>query len=181
MVGHDGTIFWGPPARLRSSCKIDITYFPFDSQTCKMKFGSWSYQKAQVDILSKAPEVDLSNYVSNGEWQLGKYDVVRSELTYPGTKGVFTDVTVILTIHRRVLYYVMNILLPCVWLSILNLLNFCLPPDECEKITLGITVFLSYSVFMLLVADSIPPTSEFLPLIGTFFAFLIYTKCALTH
>lgn len=36
----------------------------------------------------------------------------------------------------------------------------------CVKVTLGITVLLSYSVFMLLVADNMPPTSEFFPLIG---------------
>ena len=34
------------------------------------------------------------------------------------------------------------------------------------KVTLGITVLLSYSVFMLLIADNMPPTSEFFPLIG---------------
>ena len=32
MVHHDGLISWLPPARLKSSCKVDITYFPFDHQ-----------------------------------------------------------------------------------------------------------------------------------------------------
>ena len=64
------------------------------------------------------------------------------------------------------MYYILNILCPCIWLNILSLLAFCLPPDAGEKITLGITVLLSYSVFMLLVAESMPPTSEFVPLIG---------------
>ena len=48
MVGSDGTVFWSPPARLRSSCKVDITFFPFDEQHCNMKFGSWTYDQAQV-------------------------------------------------------------------------------------------------------------------------------------
>ena len=34
MVGHDGTVAWGPPVRFKSSCKVDITYFPFDHQVC---------------------------------------------------------------------------------------------------------------------------------------------------
>jgi len=38
--------------------------------------------------------------------------------------------------------------------------------DACVQVTLGITVLLSYSVFMLLVAENMPPTSEFIPLIG---------------
>jgi len=61
---------------------------------------------------------------------------------------------------------VLNIILPCVSLNVLSLLAFCLPPDAGEKVTLGITVLLSYSVFMLLVAENMPPTSEFVPLIG---------------
>ena len=32
MVYSDGRVFWGPVVRFRSSCKIDITYFPFDDQ-----------------------------------------------------------------------------------------------------------------------------------------------------
>jgi nicotinic acetylcholine receptor len=32
MVDANGTISWSPPARLKSSCKVDITYFPFDHQ-----------------------------------------------------------------------------------------------------------------------------------------------------
>ena len=48
MVRHDGNVFWPPPAKLRSSCKIDITHFPFDDQRCSMKFGSWTYDGFQV-------------------------------------------------------------------------------------------------------------------------------------
>ncbi|VDK43383.1 unnamed protein product, partial [Anisakis simplex] len=43
MVFYDGTVFWPPPTQLRSTCKIDVTYFPFDSQHCALKFGSWTY------------------------------------------------------------------------------------------------------------------------------------------
>jgi len=50
MVHSDGHVFWAPPARLRSSCKVDITYFPFDQQSCLMKFGSWTYDQAQVNF-----------------------------------------------------------------------------------------------------------------------------------
>jgi hypothetical protein len=68
-------------------------------------------------------------------------------------------------IRRRVLYYLFNIIFPCIWLSILSLLGFWLPPDSGEKITLGITVLLAFSVFMLLIAESMPATSEMVPLI----------------
>ena len=32
----------------KSTCKIDITWFPFDDQQCDLKFGSWTYSGWQV-------------------------------------------------------------------------------------------------------------------------------------
>ena len=43
------------PAKLTFSCKIDMTYFPFDQQTCPLKFASWTYA---------GDELDVSNYRS---------------------------------------------------------------------------------------------------------------------
>ncbi|CAH1795983.1 unnamed protein product [Owenia fusiformis] len=168
MVRSDGNVFWAPPAKLRSSCKIDITYFPFDDQKCKMKFGSWTYDGFQVDVTNRSTEVDLTNYVFNGEWELVRIDIVRNEVKYPCCNEPYPDVTFTIIIRRRTLYYLFNIIFPCLWLTVLSLLGFWLPPDSGEKITLGITVLLAFSVFMLLIAESMPATSEFVPLIGIY-------------
>ena len=45
---HTGKVEWKPPAIYHSSCEMDVEYFPFDEQTCVMKFGSWTYDGGQV-------------------------------------------------------------------------------------------------------------------------------------
>ncbi|XP_013393012.1 neuronal acetylcholine receptor subunit non-alpha-2 isoform X2 [Lingula anatina] len=168
MVDHNGTVFWPPPAKFRSSCKIDITFFPFDDQVCKMKFGSWAYDGFQLNMTSRNEKVDMSNYVFSGEWDLLSIDIVRNEKFYGCCPEPYPDVTFYLRIRRRTLYYLINVIFPCLWLSILSLLGFWLPPDSGEKITLGITVLLAFSVFMLLIAENMPATSDFVPLIGIY-------------
>ena len=125
-----------------------------------------SFVDLQVDIVASREKIDMSNYITNGEWSYVGNNIVRNEVQYPIGPQVYPDVTVFVTIRRRILYYLLNIILPCVSLNLLSLLAFCLPSDAGEKVTLGITVLLSYSVFMLLVAENMPQTSEFVPLIG---------------
>lgn len=57
-----------PPGIFKSSCSIDVRWFPFDVQHCKLKFGSWSYGGWSLDL--QMQEADTSGYITNGEWDL---------------------------------------------------------------------------------------------------------------
>ena len=103
----------------------------------------------------------------SGEWLLLDITVKRNEVRYACCIEPYPDVTFTIIMRRRTLYYLFNVVFPCLWLSVLSLLGFWLPADSGEKVTLGITVLLAFSVFMLLIAESMPATSEFVPLIGT--------------
>uniref|UniRef100_A0A1I8JSE8 Neur_chan_LBD domain-containing protein n=1 Tax=Macrostomum lignano TaxID=282301 RepID=A0A1I8JSE8_9PLAT len=142
MVDANGTVFWPPPAKLRSTCKIDITYFPFDDQICTMKFGSWTYDGYQVNITKKREEVDFQNYVQSGEWNLIRIDVERQETVYPISPVPYPDIK----------FHIAHPVLP---------VQHHLPLPVAH-------VLLAFSVFMLLIAENMPATSEFVPLIGIY-------------
>ncbi|XP_045156385.1 neuronal acetylcholine receptor subunit alpha-10-like isoform X4 [Mercenaria mercenaria] len=173
MVQNTGHVFWPPIVRMRSSCKMDITFFPFDDQICKLKLGSWAYDGFQVDVSNRSLEIDLTNFVDNGEWTLIDTKVQRNVIYYPCCPEPFPDVTFYVQLRRRVLYYFLNVIIPCMLLSSLTLTGFLLPPDSGEKITLGLTVLLAFSVFMLLIAENMPPTSEYIPLIGIYLTIIM--------
>ena len=50
-VGHNGKVKWRPPTTFKSSCDIEVKFFPFDEQTCKLTFGSWTYNIEEVHLL----------------------------------------------------------------------------------------------------------------------------------
>ena len=47
-------VVWLSHGIFRSSCDINVEYFPFDLQSCKMKWASWTYDGFQVHHLSDA-------------------------------------------------------------------------------------------------------------------------------
>jgi len=49
-------------------------------------------------------------------------------------------------------------------LSMLMLLVFWLPPESGEKISLQITVLLSFTIFQLVIRSNMPQTSDFVPI-----------------
>jgi len=73
--------------------------------------------------------------------------------------------------RRKTLFYTVNLIIPCVGISFLTVLVFYLPSDSGEKVTLCISILLSLTVFFLLLAEIIPPTSLAVPLLGKYLLF----------
>lgn len=156
---------------LQSSCTIDVTYFPFDQQTCIMKFGSWTFNGDQVSLAlyNNKNFVDLSDYWKSGTWDI--IEVPAYLNIYEGPHPTETDITFYIIIRRKTLFYTVNLILPTVLISFLCVLVFYLPAEAGEKVTLGISILLSLVVFLLLVSKILPPTSLVLPLIAKYLLF----------
>ncbi|XP_030604960.1 CHRNA7-FAM7A fusion protein-like [Archocentrus centrarchus] len=167
-VNSSGFCEYLPPGIFISTCNVDVRWFPFDIQRCELKFGSWTFDGWLLDIQMK--EADVSGYMPNGEWDLLEVPGDRNEVFYDCCAEPYPDVTFVVTLRRRTLFYALNLLIPCVLLSSMTLLVFLLPANSGEKISLGITVLLSLTVFMLMVAEIMPATSDSVPLIGQYFA-----------
>ncbi|XP_062378507.1 neuronal acetylcholine receptor subunit alpha-2a [Sardina pilchardus] len=168
---YTGQVRWVPPAIYKSSCSIDVTFFPFDQQSCKMKFGSWTYDKAKIDLERIENTVDLKDYWESGEWAIvdavGTYNTKK----YDCCHEIYVDITYYFIIRRLPLFYTINLIIPCLLISCLTVLVFYLPSDCGEKITLCISVLLSLTVFLLLITEIIPSTSLVIPLIGEYLLF----------
>ncbi|KAM9820021.1 neuronal acetylcholine receptor subunit alpha-9-I isoform 3-T3 [Syngnathus typhle] len=66
---YNGEIVWDSPAITKSTCVVDVSYFPFDWQQCNLTFGSWTYNGNQVAVSLGMDSGDLSDFVENVEWE----------------------------------------------------------------------------------------------------------------
>ncbi|KAM9311052.1 neuronal acetylcholine receptor subunit alpha-3 [Gastrophryne carolinensis] len=171
ILKYTGDITWIPPAIFKSSCWIDVTFFPFDYQNCTMKFGSWTYDKAQIDVVMIGTEMNLKDFWENGEWVIISASGYKHEIKYNCCAEIYQDITYSLYIRRLPLFYTIYIIMPCLLISCLTILVFYLPSDCGEKVQLCMSVLLSLTVFLLVITETIPSTSLVIPIIGEYLLF----------
>ncbi|XP_069583129.1 acetylcholine receptor subunit delta [Ranitomeya imitator] len=188
LIADDGYIYWLPPAIFQTPCSINVNYFPFDWQNCSLKFSSFTYNAKEINLRLKEEQdaeternypvewivIDEGAFTENGEWEIvhipAKKNIDRS-VSPESTK--YQDITFYLIIKRKPLFYIINILAPCVLIALMANLVFYLPADSGEKMTLAISVLLAQSVFLLLISQRLPETSFAIPLISKFLTFIM--------
>ena len=71
-----------------------------------------------------------------------------------------------LTLERKPIYYLLNIIIPTIVLAVLSALTFAVPVESGEKMSLGISILLAFSVFMLILQENTPQAES--PLLGLY-------------
>lgn len=171
VIYSHGEIHWIPPAIYKSSCSIDVEYFPFDQQECEMKFGSWTFRGRALTYAFKndMDKLDLTDYLKSGTWDI--IDCPGEIVTKPDEFGESKQMIVFkFVLRRKTLFYTVNLIIPCVLISFVSVCVFALPADAGEKITLCISVLLALVVFLLLVSKILPPSLT-IPLIAKYLLF----------
>lgn len=136
-----------------------------------MKFGSWTYDKAKIDLVLIGSTINLKDFWESGEWMIIDAPGYKHDIKYNCCEEIYTDITYSLYIRRLPLFYTINMIIPCLLISFLTVLVFYLPSDCGEKVTLCISVLLSLTVFLLVITETIPSTSLVIPLIGEYLLF----------
>ncbi|MEQ2230052.1 hypothetical protein ILYODFUR_025239, partial [Ilyodon furcidens] len=186
LVDPTGLCYWLPPAIFRSSCSINVNYFPFDWQNCTLKFTSLTYNAKEIKMLLKEDGnethkhtvewivTDPESFTENGEWEIIHRPAKKNTYKHiPMESNKHQDITFYLVIKRKPLFYIVNIIIPCVLISFLASLVYYLPADSGEKMTLSISVLLAQSVFLLLISQRLPETSMSVPLIVKYLMFIM--------
>ena len=136
-VYDDGEVYWEPTQVFESRCSIDITFFPFDKQTCQLDFEISSFKATEVQI-KYTSGINYGDYFQeHSSWKVLS---IRSEID--NENYYESRISFKIVIQRKPMYYVINILLPVILLRSLIIFVFAIPVESGEKISYSITLLL---------------------------------------
>ncbi|KAK3780877.1 hypothetical protein RRG08_052036 [Elysia crispata] len=168
-VTYTGDIDWEPTTVISTSCDIDVTYYPMDTQVCNIDFETSLSRSSEIDInIDRTIPISLDHYNADGQWDL--IDTYSENLSNEDGK---TKIRFSLLLKRRRTYYVVNILLPVAFLSFTSTLVFALPAEAGEKMGMGMTVLLAYAVYLTIVSEHLPNTSVQTSIIAVYITTLL--------
>ena len=150
-----------------------MTNFPFDNQQCSIDVAVWGYDTREITIFGTKKD-SRTEIVGNNAWSLDRITV----------DGMNTDGIPFLSIKvhttRRFEYFLINVLLPPILLSVVSPSVFLLPASSGERMSFAITCFLAFGVFMSLLSDNMPKSSVPISKLSFFLMYMLIQSCAVT-
>ena len=170
-IDYTGEIFWIPAGEFITTCSLDLTYFPYDHQTC---YIVWCPLQSNIQQVYLQPanqciyNLEENLLGKNGAWDIIETFAFQSFMNSINSTDneTFSQVNFGITVFRKSTYHFIFVICPILMLSLLGLVQFAIPPSDGEKVTFGITVMLTCFVFLTTVGNNIPETAETIPLVG---------------
>lgn len=167
-VEKTGRVTWKPSGVFETGCRIDVTYYPLDTQKCTVIFKTEMSLSSEISLRVK--DICLRRFSPNGQWKLlDQTAQVEDDPLDPQSKPL----VIRFELKRRRFFFYLNVIFPVVLMSLTSSLVFALPADSGEKMGLSITVLLTYAVYLTLVNDAMPRTSMEVSLMGVYLMLLL--------
>jgi len=65
-VYHTGRVRWWVGGIMQTSCNLDGTLFPFDSQSCRITIQSWAYSYKYLELQNRSESIHLEHFIEDG-------------------------------------------------------------------------------------------------------------------
>ncbi|KAF8375735.1 acr-24 [Pristionchus pacificus] len=165
------------PALYRTSCQLDIRFFPYDQQNCTLVISSWTSSKSDINYEAEFASVNLDNFIPNEEWIVISFEVRRIESKFVCCPEPWVLLEASLVVRRKPLYYIVNLVIPTSVITMVAVTGFftaaSTSSERREKLSLGIDSLLAMSILMMMVSEQMPTTSDYIPLFGLFYLTII--------
>lgn len=77
LVTSDGQVSCVPSARIEALCVADLSRYPFDTQNCTVRIGSWVHSGEEVYLKISTPPVNTDDHLDNGQWEISSVSAYK--------------------------------------------------------------------------------------------------------
>ncbi|KAL8579444.1 hypothetical protein ACOMHN_026809 [Nucella lapillus] len=145
-----------------TTCHIDLTKYPYDTQQCNLFVYSFS-DFIQITISSQMLDEEVAIvFAQKNEWELLDMTTMNVDL-HINSSGSVGFSAVQLVLKRKTLFYTVCLVLPLVVTSYMNTLVFLVPVQSGEKISFVVSIFVSTSVFSSFFTSTMPRGLDTVP------------------
>ncbi|CAL4063137.1 unnamed protein product, partial [Meganyctiphanes norvegica] len=165
-----GRVGWNPPANIQVECLLDLSYWPYDTQTCGIDIGSWSKGGDDISLrTNNSTELFLGMYKQGFRYWNIIGTSIRTARYDIGNGKWYPIVHVSITLKRNSDTFGHTIIIPAVVVCVMTLLQFLLPVTNSRRLTVGCCSALITTLMLIYLANTIPPLGSKMPIIVKFF------------
>ena len=162
ILSSKGSLVWVPAVVYTSYCHLNLQLWPYDTQECKLKIGTWSMTMIDTDYMDFNDSLDYTDLLKSTEW-----DIIDARTEF-NNKDFYNYVEYTIKLQRASTMYTAVIFTPASCIVLLCLSTFWLPPQMGEKILLNGIVIVVVAAFLMYFAQLLPILAENTPLVGKF-------------
>ncbi|ELU08607.1 hypothetical protein CAPTEDRAFT_191122 [Capitella teleta] len=170
-IKYDGTVVFVPVVVASIPCYGDISTFPYDIHRCTISLGSWLYPSSEINLTSGADDESFMKfYHPNQQWSL-RLDShgMESILDDCCSEDDYRTVKYHVVIERNASFFFFALIFPGCLLNLIVTVMFILPPEFQDKVNIGVSIFLSHIVLIMVLVEVTPSNGQSLPVIGQFY------------
>ena len=172
-VHSDGTVEWAPGGLIRFKCDMNLQVFPFDSMHCIARSESWAMDIKREVFDDSQKVLTLINFTNHEQWQLIAHYVKYQDLFFPTSNMTYGSINFNAILKRKTSYYLVNLILPCIILSLLEIVTFILPENQAIRIQVSVLLLLAYTMFLAIIQADLPRSSDQTPLLTVYVTLMI--------
>ena len=118
--------------------------------------------------------MSVDHYEENSQWSLVSTKVVVKNETHNTTYKIdyHSVINIELVVKRKPAFFIFNLIVPLLLISVLNALTFVLPAGSGERVGYAVTVYLALTLFYNVTSAILPANSEQISLASIYLTFV---------
>lgn len=178
MLYQRGEFMWSRPLIFTFSCPLDLHNFPFDTQVCKIRFGSWIYSNRYLNVKPYEEvnkQIDILDSFSHSEWDIVELSLnVLNETRDCCIGESFSIIEYTFTLSRYSHYYELSMAMTLT-LVVVSFIILLMEPSNVSRTSTAVFIPLTILALQLTISDKVPVVGYF-TLIDKFFVCCFVTS-----